>query len=135
VRLLPVVAQEETAGARVRWINDVLDAASGTAEVLVEVEGADASSLRPGMTVVIEAVLRCPAGRLTIAKGALRSRAEGSDDAEVTVRRDGVETVRRVRLGFRGDDRVEIVDGLDAGDAVVIGAGGPADVPVPAVSR
>ena len=104
---------------RVHWINDVLDAASGSAEVLVEA-GAGRDTLRPGMSVTVEVSLRLPPGRLTVSRLAFRETSENALEGEVTVRRADGDEVRRVRAGFKGKDRVEILLGIEAGETVVL---------------
>jgi RND family efflux transporter MFP subunit len=123
VDLRPDVSPSSPVEGRVRFINDVLDAASSSAEVIVEVTGREKRDLRPGMSVVAELRFGLPPGRLTVARSALRETTENGEEAEVTVRREGEDRIQRVRLGFRGDDRVEILAGLEQGDIVVLPEG------------
>jgi len=117
------VAEGAAVEARFRWINDVLDPSSGSAEVLLEVPPGDRRELRPGMSVVVELDLSLPPGRLTIPRSALRDAASEAGDAEITSLSGALESIRRVRLGFLGDDRVEIVEGLQEGDVVSLAPG------------
>jgi hypothetical protein len=128
--------------ARIRWINDVVDAASATAEVLVEVlPGAAASDLRPGMSVRVAldlelagdgAVSRPSRGAPPDASAVVSLPREavgawpGSDPApgqEVSLRilaQDGTIETRPVVLGFIGDRRVQVRRGLRPGEKVVL---------------
>jgi len=119
VTLRPDGSSEAEVSARVRWINDVLDAASGSAEVLVEA-GGGRDALRPGMSVSVEVPLRLPAGRVTVSRLAFREASENAVEGEVTVRGADGDQVRRVRAGFKGEDRVEILVGVEAGETVIV---------------
>jgi len=119
VRVKPDSSTLTPVAGRIRWINDVLDPASASAEVLVEVDGEQAT-LRPGMSVTIELSLSLPSGRLTVPRFALRGLAEGAGEAEILVREGANDTLRRVRIGFKGEDRVEILSGLEEGEEVLL---------------
>lgn len=114
--------------ARVKWINHVVDAASSTAELLVEVTGTeDSPHLRPGLSVEVSIPLTFRGagrdGRLlslpreTIEPDAAR---DGGGATLRVLQEDGTIATRAVVLGIVGDDRVEIREGLDAGDRVVL---------------
>ncbi len=116
--------------ARVKWINDVVDAASGTVEVLVEIpDGPRAADLKPGLSVevLLELSLEgAPGGGplVTVPREAVAGvGADGPSpgrDATVTVLNGGTTEVRQVTLGFVGDDRVQIRRGLAPGEVVVL---------------
>jgi membrane fusion protein, multidrug efflux system len=116
--------------ARLRWINDVLDAASGSAEVLVEILGGPgAVRLRPGMSVQVGFDLVFGPGSAKSPLISLPREALGPEEprpgqqVELEVIGPGGEVTRRpVVLGFVGDRRVEIRSGLSAGDKVVVGS-------------
>lgn len=122
----PAASSGATVGGRVQWINDVLDAASGSAEVLVEVPGGSADALRPGMEVSVELHLTIPAGRLTVPRAAVAFDLDRPGSGVVTVVSDGTREIRQVRVGFQGDDRVEILSGLRADESVLLDGEGTA---------
>lgn len=112
--------------ARVRWINDVVDAASGTVEVLAEVRsGPTDPPLRPGLSVHVEIPLSFGTGRdggviLSLPREVLGADLEpGGEVAMKVLAADGTVQTRWVVLGLVGDDRVEVRRGLAAGDQVV----------------
>lgn len=112
--------------ARIKWINHVVDAASASAEMLVEViEGREASSLRPGLSVDVSFALTFAGhgdGMLSLPRTAFeQDPGEEGDDAVLRVlAADGSVAPRTIILGIVGDDRVEIREGLAAGDRVVL---------------
>jgi RND family efflux transporter MFP subunit len=124
--LHPSGAAGPGASARVAWVNDVLDPASGSAEVLVEVPAAGPEGLRPGMEVSVEIEARAPPGRLTVPRSAVRFSPALPSEGEVILAGAAAGPPRRVRLGFEGDDRVEILSGLAEGEVVLVPAGGEA---------
>ena len=112
--------------ARIKWINNVVDAASATAEVLVEViEGQQASQLRPGLSVEVSFALTLggPGGG-TITLPLTAFEPDAAQEGESAVLRvlgdDGTVKPRTIIVGIVGDDRVEIREGLAAGDRVVL---------------
>ncbi|HJQ97017.1 MAG TPA: efflux RND transporter periplasmic adaptor subunit [Candidatus Polarisedimenticolaceae bacterium] len=117
--------------ARVKWINDVVDAASGTTEVLLEVPpGPRAGPLRPGMSVQVRLDLSFGGGRTDPTLVTLpRDAVKGTGGADLTpgqkldlkvVSPDGTVTSRPIVLGFVGDTLVEVRRGLAAGEMVVV---------------
>ena len=115
--------------ARVRWVNDVLDAASATGEVLVEIlDTPGLGHLKPGMSVQVGLDLSfaaAGAGRDALvslpreAFGATEPSAGQQLDLKV-VGPDGAVTPRSVLIGFVGDRFVEIRRGLAAGEKVLV---------------
>jgi multidrug efflux pump subunit AcrA (membrane-fusion protein) len=74
------------------------------------------------MEVEIELVLTLPEGRPTLPREAVRLPVEGGPRAEVVLAGDAGGPARPVKLGFLGDDRVEILSGLKGGDEVLLPA-------------
>ena len=115
--------------AKVRWINHAIDAASGSAESLVEITGGGAPRARPGMAVRVSIALTTDrsSAKESPLLVSLPREAVGRGDLvpgqQVELRilsPDGSSSPRVVTLGFVGDDRVEIRRGLKAGEQVVL---------------
>jgi membrane fusion protein, multidrug efflux system len=106
---------KERFSARVLRVSPVVEAATGTVRVTLEVEGRD--ELRPGMfaSVFLE-VDRHPAA-LTIPRAALSLESLGDT---VYVVKDGKAARRAIRLGYEEAERVEVVSGLVEGDQVIV---------------
>ena len=115
---------EEEFPARIKMINPTVDAASGTVKVTLEMERTN--RLRPGMfgTVYIATETR-PDAVVIPKKAILRERDE---NRAFVIGPDNLVEKREVVLGFSEEDRVEIVEGIRAGEAVVtVGYEGLAD--------
>ncbi len=100
--------------ASVLRLSPVVDAATGTIRVTLEVEGR--GKLRPGMFASVFLQTETHEDALVIPKAALALDSIG--DA-VFVAVDGAAARREVRLGVREGDSVEVVEGLAEGDAVI----------------
>ena len=102
-------------GASVLRVSPVVDAATGTIKVTLQVDPRDL--LRPGMfaRVFIETDTRDDA--LVIPKAALSLESIGDT---VFVAIDGVAARREVVLGFEEGDFIEVASGVEEGDAVVV---------------
>jgi hypothetical protein len=57
-------------------------------------------------------------GVLTLPASALRGAV--ADGAEVAVCKDGKAALREVKVGWRGEDRFEVVEGVAAGERVAV---------------
>lgn len=115
---------EEKFPARIKMINPTIDATSGTVKVTLEMQQAD--RLRPGMfgTVYIATETR-PDAVVIPKKAILRERDE---NRAFVITADNLVEKRDVVLGFSEEDRVEIVEGIQAGEAIVtVGHEGLAD--------
>ena len=101
--------------ASVLRVSPVVDRATGTVKVTLEVE--TRGRLRPGMfaSVFLETDRRADA--LAIPKSALVLESIGDT---VYVKSGEVAQRREVRLGYSEAEMVEVVEGLEAGDQVVI---------------
>jgi RND family efflux transporter MFP subunit len=96
--------------ARVIRVSPVYDAASGTREVVLQID--QGGRLRPGATVTV----RLGAEPRTVIAIPSRSVSEGG---YVTVWENGRTTTRAVQLGAAlPDDMVEVITGLDHGERV-----------------
>ncbi len=101
--------------AQVLRLSPVVDAATGTVKVTLQVEGG--GQLRPGMFASVYLEMESRPNALVIPKAALALDSLGDT---VYVAEDGVAVRRAVELGFRSDDRVEVLAGLSEGESVVV---------------
>ena len=110
--------------ARVQSIAPLVDAQRGAVEVKFSLPQAPPSFLREDMTLSLEVETARRAQTLVVPVDALR----GGDSAAVAVwlARDGRVEARTVRLGLRTLEFAEVLEGLAAGDAVLVG---PAPAP------
>ncbi len=106
---------EQDFEAAIKMINPTIDATSGTVKVTLEMGPTD--RLRPGMfgTVYIATETR-PNAIVIPKKAILRERDE---DRAFVVTAEGSVEKRDVVLGFSEEDRVEILEGIQEGEAVV----------------
>jgi|DewCreStandDraft_3_1066083.scaffolds.fasta_scaffold01719_6 HlyD family secretion protein len=74
--------------------------------------------LLPGMSVDVDIIVRSKEDALQIPLDAL---VEDEGNTKVFVVNDGVVWSKKIRVGVRGTDRVEVVEGLQAGERVVVG--------------
>ncbi|MEM6795496.1 MAG: efflux RND transporter periplasmic adaptor subunit [Acidobacteriota bacterium] len=102
--------------ARVLRIRPVVQAATGTVEVTLEVEGDDA--LRPGMFASVALELARRENVVVVPKGALA--LDSLQPTVFAVAADGSAERRTLEIGFRNDRLLEVLRGLDAGETVVI---------------
>jgi HlyD family secretion protein len=105
--------------ARVAYINPGIDPQRGSVEVKLRVP-APPDYLRQDMTVSVDIEVARHAGALALPADAVHDAA--SDHPWVWRVVAGRARRQAVRTGIRGDTSVEIVQGLQAGDAVVGGA-------------
>jgi membrane fusion protein (multidrug efflux system) len=113
----------ENFAARVREIYPVIDPASRTMELRLSVSGGE-DRLKPGMYAKVRIYTEEKAGVVTIPSSALVKRsgesfvfvvaADPASPASNAARRV------RVKTGLLVDDRLEIVEGLNVGDRVVV---------------
>jgi HlyD family secretion protein len=114
-------------GARLARIAPRVDAQRGAVDLRFVLD-APASSpapappfLREDMTLAIAVVTARRERARVLPLAALRG--DGGEGSAVWVVRDGRVEARRVRIGLRADDRVEVLDGLADGDWVLLGDG------------
>ena len=100
---------------RVLRISPVVDAATGTIRVTLEVNRQ--GRLSPGMFAGVRLVTDVREDALIMPKRALS--LESLADS-VFVVEDGAAYRRNVTLGYEEDDRVEVTSGLDRGDRVIV---------------
>ena len=115
---------EEEFPARIKMINPTVDAASGTVKVTLEMERTN--RLRPGMFGVVYIATETRPDAVVIPKKAILR--ERDENRAFVITAENLVEKREVTLGFSEEDRVEIVEGIRAGEAVVtVGYEGLAD--------
>lgn len=110
--------------ARVLSIAPLVDAQRGAVEVKFTLPQAPPAFLREDMTLSVEVETARRAQALVLPLQALRGEDTGADT--VWLARDGRVEPRKLRLGLRTLEAVEVLDGLAAGDTVLVG---PAPAP------
>ena len=113
--------------ARVQAIAPVVDAQRGAIEVKLALPQTPPTFLREDMTLSVQVETGRRERALVVPTAALDG-AQQADPAAATVRiaRDGRVERRPLRLGLRTLDAVEVIEGLSAGDVVLLG---PAPAP------
>ncbi|MFQ5790765.1 MAG: efflux RND transporter periplasmic adaptor subunit, partial [Acidobacteriota bacterium] len=106
---------EERFEARVLRISPVVDAATGTIKVTLEVSGR--GKLRPGMFASVFLVTDTYPDALVIPKSALSLESLGDT---VYVAKGNLAERRNLTLGFEEAEFVQVVEGLDAGEEVIV---------------
>lgn len=104
--------------AEVYFISPSVDALRGTVEVRLRAAEAP-SFLKPDMTVSVEMIVGKKDQALRVSSDAIRNADSAQPYAWVI--RDGRATRTALTLGLRGVGMVEVLSGLDEGDAVIIG--------------
>jgi RND family efflux transporter MFP subunit len=105
---------------KVSLVSPALDTGSTTIEVWVQLKN-PGGKLKPGTTVQLSMVARSVPDALTIPAAALLTAQDGTTSVMVAGS-DGHAHQREVKVGVREQDRIQIVEGLNAGQRVV-GAG------------
>lgn len=106
---------DERFDATVLRIRPVVDAATGTVRVTLDVEGR--GRLRPGMFARVYVETETREDTLVIPKAALSLESLGDT---VYVAQGEVASRRPVQLGFREGDFVEVLDGVEVGENVIV---------------
>ncbi|MGA7179708.1 MAG: efflux RND transporter periplasmic adaptor subunit [Thiobacillaceae bacterium] len=105
--------------ARVTYLYPTLNAATRTTQVRLELPNRD-GQLRPGMFVHVDIATGGAQPRLTVPLSAVID--SGSRQVVLVALDGGRFKPQPVKLGLRNEDFVEILDGLNAGDRVVVAA-------------
>jgi HlyD family secretion protein len=114
--------------AKVLSVAPAVDAQRGAIEVRFALLEAAPAYLREDMTLSVEVETARRDSALVLPLAALRDGVAGANGAtgstgRVLVRVDGRAQTREVRLGLRTLDAVEVLEGLTAGDEVLLGGG------------
>jgi HlyD family secretion protein len=108
---------EQRFDAIVTYLNPGIDATRGAVEVKLRVANPPAY-LRQDMTVSVDIETARRDNALVIPAGAVR---DGSSAAPWVMVVRGKHTARQpVKLGLRGDSRIEVLEGIEAGEVVVL---------------
>lgn len=114
---------ERSFSAEVLRMSPVVDPASGTVEVTLKIEGEGV--LRPGMFASVFLEMDRRADALVVPKAALALDSLGNT---IYVVKDGAAQRRDLQIGFRNEDLLEVLSGVEAGEPlVVVGQDGLAD--------
>jgi cobalt-zinc-cadmium efflux system membrane fusion protein len=116
VKLTVTAFPESTFSGKVILINSVLDPETRTVKVRTEVANPD-GRLKPDMFANVQIVTDLNRAAISIPQSAVLN-DEGK--TIVFVADGNVYKKRQVQAGIKNNDRVEIVDGLSAGDKVVV---------------
>jgi multidrug efflux pump subunit AcrA (membrane-fusion protein) len=108
--------EKPTAG-KVSLVSPALDPNSTTVEVWVQAKNPGAH-LKPGTSVQISMVARSVPDALTIPAAALLTAQDGTTSVMVAGS-DSRAHQKDVKVGIRDQDRIQIVEGLQAGDRIV----------------
>jgi HlyD family secretion protein len=110
--------------ARVQSIAPLVDAQRGAVEVKFSLPESPPAFLREDMTLSVEVETARRDAALAVPGGALRGDA-GAAQNSVWIERSGRVEQRAVRLGLRTLDAAEVLEGLAAGDLVLVGDAPP----------
>lgn len=119
-KVIPIGSKSESLKARVSHVGDIIDPIKKTAEIRLEVRS-PRGKLRPGQSVsatVIGAMVESTQNKPKVLPDSCIHKIEGEN--YVFVRNgDGSFTAKKIVLGKNYDSWVEVVSGLESGEAVV----------------
>jgi cobalt-zinc-cadmium efflux system membrane fusion protein len=107
---------QTTFSGKVIFINSVVDPDSRTVKVRTEVSNAD-GRLKPDMFANVAIITDVKSTAVSVPQSAV---LENGGKSVVFVAEGSSYKQRQVQLGIKDGDRVEIIDGLKAGDQVVV---------------
>jgi len=106
--------------ARVMSIAPMVDTQRGAIEVKFSLPGTPPAFLREDMTLSVEVETARREAALVVPTEALRG--DESTGPALWIAREGIVEARKVRVGLRTLDAVEILEGIRAGELVLVGA-------------
>ncbi len=123
-RVLADAYPQQPFDARLVRLAPAVDAQRGAVEVRFAIDGAAPGFLREDMTLSIETITGERSAALVLPLRAVRSVAStgGEERATVLLLDGGRAVERKVKLGLRTLDQVEVTAGLAAGDTVLLDA-------------
>ncbi|MBU1236918.1 MAG: efflux RND transporter periplasmic adaptor subunit [Gammaproteobacteria bacterium] len=110
---------ERRFAAKVSYLYPTLNARTRTTQLRLELRNAD-GLLRPGMFAHVDVAIDAGQARLTVPGSAVID--TGARQVVLLELGEGRYKPQPVKIGVRGSDAVEILDGLKAGDRVVVAA-------------
>jgi membrane fusion protein, heavy metal efflux system len=116
VKLTVTAFPGSTFAGKIIFINSVVDPDSRTVKVRTEVPNPD-GRLKPDMFANVEIITDVKGTAVSVPQTAV---LEDSGKSVVFVADGSTYKQRQVQVGIRNGDRVEIIDGLNAGDRVVV---------------
>ena len=115
---------DQRLGAQVAFIAPAVDAQRGAVEVTLTLTQSAPAFLREDMTLSVEVETARRDHALTVPLAALRTSPDATDNtAQVLVALDGRAQLQRVRLGVRSLQAAEVLEGLQAGDVLLLKPG------------
>lgn len=108
---------EETFAGRISFIGPEVDPLNRTVSVVARVANT-ANQLRPGMFVRVNLLVAERPDALLVAESALLVR--GDEEYVFVIDDEDKAAIRSIQSGVRRDGRVEVVEGLNKGDRVVV---------------
>lgn len=106
-------------GARVSYLYPTLEASTRSLRIRLEVDNAE-GLLRPGMFVQLSLMMGDPSPKLAVPSSALID--DGQRQVVLIALGQGRFKPQPVRIGQRGREWVEVLEGVEAGDQVVVSA-------------
>lgn len=117
IRMRTVAYEDESFEGEVSYVAPRIDARSRSLEVKAVVDNAD-GRLRPGQFGTVELVFRSREDALVVPETAIRYQADSVFVTKVDEQR--VVSFQPVKTGLRLEGRIEIIEGLEEGDVIVI---------------
>lgn len=118
---LMVAGLDEPIKARVSLVSPALDPGSTTVEVWVEARKPD-PALRPGMTVPVSMTAKTAKDAIVV-PGAAVFHGDEAGDYVLVAGSDNKAHQKKVQIGIRNKESAQIVNGIDAGDPVIVSGG------------
>ena len=118
---LKVPGVDEPVSARVTLVSPALDPGSTTVEIWVEARKPD-PALRPGLTVETSMISKTAKDAVVVPNAAVFKTPEG-DDYVLIAGSDQKAHQKKVEVGIRSKDLVQIASGINAGDPVITAGG------------
>jgi len=116
-----VAGLDEPVKARVSLVSPALDPGSTTIEVWVEAQK-PGSALKPGMTVSVSMTAKTAKDAVVVPNQALFN-SEEAGQYVLLAGRDEKAHQQKVRVGIQGKDSTQILNGINAGDSVIVSGG------------